>query len=269
MRTLSLALLTACTLFSLKENPWMGELFEFHFEPYYYLQHYPNVNNAINPSSYSSTDNFLGADLSVRFLPDWETLFETEWNTTKKHNMRFLSCALQVRNMVMDDIEGDPISFVWMGDIRYVPVHALRDVSTPYSGRVNFEIGASIGKEIDIGNAWAHTIYGYSYLGQANRGWPWIRGAIDYAAEYLHKHSFGFQLSGFFGFGRDRPVNVGNFDGWGRYAHQSIDLTALYKYRFPVWGQLTASYTRRLLAKNYPEDDNIFYLSYNLPFALF
>ena len=256
-------------LFSLKESPWMGELFEFHFKPYYWLQHYPDVNNGVNPTGYSSTDNFLGSDLSVRFLPDWEALFEAEWNTTKQHNMRFLSTALQVRSMVMDDIEGDPISFLWLGTLRYVPVHALRDVSTPYSGRINVELGASIGKEVDIGNAWSQEFWGYGYVGQANRGWPWIRGALNYRAEYLHSHSFGLQCGGFWGFGRDKPVNIGNFDGWGRFAHQSIDLEFIYGYRFPVWGQLTASYTRRLMAKNYPEENNIFYISYNLPFALF
>jgi len=264
----STLLLTSTPLLALKYSPWFGNFMEFHIKPRYLLQHYSNVESGFNPTNYSSTDNFLGGELFVRFLPRWEGLIEAEWNTSRRHNMRFLSTAVQGRYMALDDFEGDPVSLTLMGDIRYVPGHALRDVSTPYHGECNLELGAAVGRDFDFGNVWGHSLYGTGLIGQANRGYPWLKGILNYQAIYKKQHFLGAFAEGYFGLGRKHQVNVDAFFGYSKINHQSIDIGVFYKYCFRIWGVLQAQYARRVYAKRYPEHTNMLYLSYTLPFSL-
>lgn len=255
-------------LLALKYDPWFGNLMEFNLKPYYLLQYYPDVEGAVNPTSYHSLNNFLGSDLYVRFLPEWEGLLEAEWNTTKMHNMRFLSTAAQGRYLVLDDIEGDFASFVLLGDIRYVPTHALRDVSTPYSGEFNMEVGFSLGKEFDFGNEWSHLVYASGLIGQANRGVPWFYTIADYSAVYMNEHTLGINAIGYFGLGNKQVVDINNFKGYAKINHQSIDLSLHYSYSWKVWGTFRAEAGYRVFAKRYPEKATQLLLSYTLPFSL-
>lgn len=270
LRVVALALLTLCPsfLFSLKISPWFGNFLEFHIKPRYVLQHYSNVESGINPEGYSSTDNFLGGEFYVRFLPRWEVLLESEWNTSRKHNMRFLSTALQGRYMLLDDFEGDPLSITLMADARYVPSHALQDVSTPYHAEGNLEAGISAGKNFDPGTVWTHSCYVAGLLGQANRGLPWIHGVLNYQATYKRQQFFGGYIDGLFGLGKNHFVNVDDFNGYANVNHQSIDLGVFYKYCFRIWGVLEVQYAHRVFARRYPEHTNMLYLSYTLPFSL-
>lgn len=262
------SLLAQANVHTLKYAPWFGNFMEFHLSPRYLFQHYSNVEGGYNPTHYSSTDNFLGGEAYVRFLPQWEALLEAEWNTTHQHNMRFLSTAGQARYMVLDDFEGDPVSLTILGDIRYVPGHALRDVSTPYHAEFNIEAGASVGREFDCGTTWSHALYGAGLLGQGNRGFPWLKGLLNYQAGYKKQHFFGGYADGYFGLGNRHTVNVDAFFGYAKINHQSIDIGIFYKYRFRIWGTLQAQYAYRVFARRYPEHTNMLYLSYTLPFSL-
>ncbi len=142
-------------------------------------------------------------------------------------------------------------------------------MSSPYAGTFNGELNLTAGKEWAKGADWFARLWGLIALGQANQGDLWTRWSLFVEGNIHDRHECKIFGMGYFGYGAITPVDVNDFDGWGKIRHRSIDLGVGYRYKMGVWGDIGIDYLRRIVARSYPENVNTFVLSYHVPFCPF
>ena len=263
-----IALLLAMTpLAALEEQPWFYPPFNFHAKGAFDGSFFTSVNNGYNPIDYHSTifQGVLG--LLAPISPKWDAEIELELESTSKLNFGFESAALQVRRLFLNDILEDIVSLDVGVNIRAVPRYRLQDVAVPYHDLWNFELSSALGKEFTKDDEWLWRTFILAAIGQANRGYPWLKANFDIRAKAFKDYMFSAFLKSYFGLGNKTLINVNDFDGYAFYQHQSIDVGATFTVLFTAMGSLTLSYTHRFYAKTYPEDFNSFRLTYDLPFS--
>ena len=189
---------------------------------------------------------------------------------TSRTNATMMSVGAMGRSLLMDDVQGDPVSLALGLNVRYVPDHARTDVFCPYSGLVNFEANCSIGREFDHLQFWVYRIYGIASLGQATQGMPWVRGDFGFEVnDRRNVNQAGLMVLSNWGFGREHAVNIDQFKGYGNVWHQNIDVKALYRRVFRVWGSFGVEAGYRVYAQNAPRNEIFGILKYDLPFSPF
>lgn len=251
-------------------QPWFSYPFEVHFRPSYFASYYPSIEGSVNPLSYNSWNQLLNVNMGMNTMAQFDTQIEVEFFNTKKINPTLLSVGAMGRYLLLDDVEGDPLSLSIGISARYVPDHALRDPFDPYHNIVNFESHIACGKEIDRLHFWVNRFYGIACVGIANVGAPWIKGigGIEFSSKDNRDQS-AVQIVSYFGFGEEQFVNVDAFYGYAKVWHQSVDLSAVYRHAFEIWGTLSLEIGYRVYAKNYPELQVYALFKYDLPFSLF
>lgn len=271
MRFLSITLVTlyAVSTHAFETRPWIGEFLEFQFTPSFTYRHYPSVEGAYNPSSYSSHDRFTNLDLSLGLEP-WEAEVCVEFADTRRQSLGTQSAGMQVRYQWMNDITGGMLSFTSALNIRWASRRSLKDVSCPYHNEWNFELGNSLGKEFVLGESSFFRPYAFLGVGQANKGRPWIRSIVCLQTVLKEKHQLAVLGDGYFGFGKSRRVNVDDFRGYANIFHQSIDVGVQYDYKISsIWGMISLFYSYRVFAKDFPAHANTFRIAYDFPFSFF
>jgi len=263
----SLFLSFPLTLKALEISPWFYPPWEFHVGAEVKGNFFPNVNRGFNPIDYSSNNILAGAYVLVPFSDNWEVEAELQFERTSKTPFDFQSVALQVRNQILNDVASDWVSFSVGLNARYVPDKWLVDVAIPYHNLANFELNASLGKEFTSNFRWVYRTFVYFAVGQANRGYPWLRGSIDLCRKVHNKSIFTLFSRGYFGLGNQEGVNVDNFKSYARIKHQSVDVGLEYTYLFDIWGSLTLEYAYRVYARSFPERVNFFKVAYDIPFG--
>ncbi len=256
-------------LFSFEIRPWYPTIYQFEFRPSLTIQRYPEVNNAINPKDYSSTDQILTLNLGIPFTPSWDIQVETEFDHTHKKSFGLLSGGLQLRYQFLDDIAGDPFSLTCGASYRGVPYNRLEDVSTPYHFVSNFEIHSAIGKELARRSTWIFRSFAFLGVGIANKGLPWLRPLLSIETNINDRHQIELFAEGYFGLGDQNTVNIRRFSGYQDIDHRSVDGAIVYRRIFAIWGSLEFQYLRRFYSHSYPERLNAFTIVYRLPFSIF
>lgn len=251
----------------LERRPWFYSPYELHIGAALEGSWFSTVNHGFNPIDYHSNNIQLQGYLIVPFAPMWEAELELELERTSKRSFGFESLALEVRNQLLNDITGDWFSLDVAGNIRFVPTSRLKDVAVPYHNLVNFEIAAALGREFDSQGDWFARGFLFAALGQANRGFPWIRSTFEVEAKVLKQSIFRGFIYGYFGLGNRVGVNVNQFHSYANIAHRSIDVGASYSYIFDIWGKMTLQYSYRPYARSFPERLQAVKLAYDLPFS--
>lgn len=253
---------------AIEVQPWFGDVLEFHFLGGYTYSRFRTVQNASNQltSPFNAHVAYLGLDFSP--TPEWSIDTDIQVAATSAMSFNFRTAALQGRYLWLDDIVGDPISLATGVSIRATGSPALRDVSCPSHGNVDFECNVSLGKELDASENWRFRLWGYGAVGHANRGSPWVHAIAAFEMNYDDTHKWAFYADGMNGYGRYATVNTEHFYGYAKIRQKSIDVAARYGYRMGVWGTLRLEYQRRVLAKSCPANVNSFIVSYLLPFSL-
>lgn len=243
--------------------------YEFNFRGDYAYSRFTKVQNALKPLKKASNDQLIAMDIFVSPFQDYQTELEFEFVDTPRQRWGMRSSCLQIRYLLFDDLEGDPITLAAGINGRYVNGHSVRDISSPYHYYFNTEVNVSVGKEWSNEAYWRFHPYLFLGLGQANRGSPWIRSILAFQGNIVDRHRYKVFLDGYFGFGGEHKVNIEHFHGYARIAHQSLDLGVNYTYLLDVWGSFTFEYAYRLYARSFPEYYNLFLFRYQLPFSLF
>ena len=269
MRRLIAACLCTLSLTAFEYQPWFHEILEFQWQNAYMWRHYNDVDSGFNPTNYSSTDQWIDTGFQVSPFPTIDAQIEMNFADTDKHSWSYLSTAMYVRYLLLDDVAGDPISWTVGGLIRLVNSHFLNDVSIPYHANLNLELNTAIGKEFDELYNWVFRIWGLAGAGIGNRGAPWITTMLNVEGNAGPQNMFQAFLDGYFGLGGKSGVNVDNFPSYANLSHQSLDLGFRYRYTFDVWGAISAAYAFRVFARNYPEYAHTVRVEYRLPFSLF
>ncbi|MEX0962344.1 MAG: hypothetical protein WDZ28_05780 [Simkaniaceae bacterium] len=260
--------LFALPLFSLEQQPYFGQQWEFYLTPSYQYRYYPAVQNARNPSHYSSHDHTLGLNLQVSFWPRWDLQLEADFAATSKTPFGMQSIAADLRYLFFDDVQGDPVSLTLGTIIRVVPYHFQKDPSTPYHATTNIEVGTAIGKEVDHLDYWVVRGWGYLGLGIGNRGAPWLNSELAFEGNRENHHHFRAFAKGYMGMGGIHTVNISHLRGYANIYHRSIDLGGRYTYLFDIWGRASLEYAYRLYARAYPKCAHTFVFRYTLPFSV-
>lgn len=269
MKQLLGALLT-CTsaLFALEEQPWFGDLLEFHFLGKYSYEWFDSVDGAKPALSEKFHSNLIDFNLDFSPSPVWSVDTELQFADTSKTSFHMRSLASGARFLWFDDIIGDPLSLTTGLSLRFTPTRALQDVSCPSHGQLDIELNASIGKEFDTSDTWRFRTWAFAALGHANRGSPWVRAATAFEMNVRDIHKWGIFLEAANGYGRHCDLNPNQFYGYGTIRSKTIDLHLRYGQRIGVWGTLRLEYVRRLLAKAAPEHFNGVTVSFLIPFSL-
>ncbi len=255
--------------YALEAKPWIGNAYEFELLTAFSYYRFHKVEGASVQLTSPLNTYVLLVDLGFAPSPVIDFQLEGEFAQSHPNNWAMRSTALQARYQMLDDISGDPVSLTVGLNVRAAPHHLLTNVSTPYASELNFELTGSVGKEWSQDGCWNMRAYGMAAIGQANRGYPWMRDLFVWQYNLQDTHRFTVFAESNFGFGGKQHVNVKHFNGWAKVQHQSIDIGLAYGYKMGVYGLLTAAYAYRLFAHNYPQRVNFFMISYCLPFSLF
>lgn len=254
------------TCFCFEEQPWFGDVYEFNFLSRYTYAHYGSVDGAVPSLTKSSDNHFLYFDLEFPFSPNWDIELDLHFADTAQESFNYTSNGIQLRYLFWDDIVGDPITFVSGLSFRYVPRWSVKDIATPYYGDANFEGHVAFGKEFDHFEFWRFRFWGYGGVGIANCGSPWMRAKLGLEGNVEDKHMWAIHVEGAHSFGKKILLSP-NFKGYAKVRAKNIDITGSYGIAIGVWGTLRFYYTRRLLAKRFPERVNAFSVSFLLPFS--
>ncbi len=253
--------------FAIEMQPWFGDVYQFHFLGGYAYSRFDSFQNAIPSldSHFQSNVLYLGLDLSPS--PVWSIDADLQLSDTTKNSFHFQSIAVQARYLWLDDIIGDPFSFVTGASIRATSSRSLRDISCSSHGNLDVEANFSLGKEWEASNHWLFRTWVYGALGHANRGSPWVRGIVAIETNIDDIHKWAFYAEGINGYGRHVHVNLDHFYGYAKVREKAIDVGLRYGHSVGVWGTLRLEYIRRVLAKSAPSGVNTFIVSYLLPFS--
>ena len=254
-------------LFALEEQPWFGDVYEFHFLGHYDYSRFNSIQNSIPPyhNLFQSHLVYLGLDFSPS--PVWSIDTDMQIADTTAEPFYFQSMALQIRYLWLDDIIGDPITLTTGGNARFITTNALHDVSSMRHGNTDFEINFALGKEFDANDTWRFRAWAFGALGHANRGSPWVRATVAIETNIEDEHKLALYATGMNGYGGMKHIFPERFHGYAKLREKNIDLCFRYGYRIGVWGTLRLEYQRRLLAKVCPEQVNTFIIGYLLPFS--
>lgn len=254
-------------LLSLESQPWFGDVYQFHLLSRYSYSRFNQFQNG-RPQledTFQANVLYLGLDFSP--TPVWSVDTDLQVADTSAMSFNFRSFAVQGRYLWYDDIVGDPVSFATGASMRITGTHALRDISCPSHGNVDFELNFSLGKEFEASNQTLLRTWAYGAIGHANRGAPWVRGILAFEANVDDQHKWAIYAEAVNGYGRHSHVDLNHFYGYARIREKAVDFGVRYGKRLDVWGTLRFEYIRRVLAKSSPEDVNTFRVSYLLPFS--
>lgn len=268
LRAWFLSLLFPLSCVCIEAQPWFGDVYQFHFLGSYAYSRFSSVQGAIPPleSSFNANALYFGFDFSPS--PVWSVDWDLQFADTTAMSFNFRSLALQGRYSWLDDIIGDPISLVTGASIRFTSSKALRDVSCPSHGNVDFELNFALGKEWEAANSWLFRAWAYGAVGHANRGAPWVRAIAAIETNIEDHHKIAIYGEGVNGYGRHTHIDLDHFYGYAKVREKAIDVGIRYGYRMDVWGTLRLEYVRRVLAKSAPQRVNTWIVGYLLPFSI-
>lgn len=261
--------LASSGLYSLDQSPWVGDVYGFNIQADVSYSHYRYIDHAKKQPSYTYRTYVTKETLSFTATDALQLDWEIELARTPYQLYGFRSSALGARYVLLDDIAGDFLSLVAGANVRGVGGRSVRDVNSPYSSYLNTEAMISIGKEFTKKRDWESRGYVTGFLGLANHGSAWNRLEAVYENKISDAHILQACMSGYFGYGPKKKVDINHFHGWGEIAHQSLDLGLQYRYCFARWGELGLAYAYRVFARSYPQNQQTIEISYSLPFSLF
>lgn len=254
--------------FSLEQQPWFGDVYEFHLLESYAYGRFTKVAGSRPPYHGLFQTNLFYTGLDFSPSPEWAIDADFQLAETTKQSFDFRTAALQVRYLWLDDIIGDRVSLTTGFSSRLTPTYALHDVSCPSHANFDAEVSGALGKEWEATDYWLFRLSAFGAIGHGNRGSPWVRATLAIETNIEDQHTFAIYANGINSYGGHTHLNVNHFKGYAKMRNKSIDFGLRYGYRLGVWGTLRFEYTRRLLAKSCPAQVNTWVIGYLLPFSL-
>lgn len=254
-------------IFSLEIEPWLHAPWNFHSGADLSASIFSSVENGFNPTDYDSNNILTNVYLIVPFTQNMDIGGDVQFQRSSKKSFGLESFSFDFRKQLLNDITGDLVSFTIGSNFRYVCNDRLKDVAVPYHNIFNLEIFCSIGKEFTKEFEWYLKTFAFFDIGQANKGYPWFNGIFSIAQKFHHNSVFTVMLDYYVGFGLNKSIDIGQFNGYANISHKSLDISVSYSYLFDLWGSLSLMYLYRPYARSFPEYLNKIQLSYDLPFS--
>jgi len=257
--------LTTC-LTATEYPPWYDNDLEVASRSTILYQTFQKVETSCGKTNYSSNDVFLKQSLGLSF-DKYAAEVELVAAATRKQHFNLDHLKLTGRYRIYDDIIDDPFSLVAGLSLVQAGRPALHDPASFHHGLFEVEAHLSVGKEISQNQFWLKRYFAVFGIGQGSH-LPWLRADFVYAQNYCDLSEFRLFVNTLFGLG-GRNLNLNHFHGYGSIQHRSIDLGLQYSYFLEnVDGSLTAEYSYRVYAKNFPKNVNCLALTFYYPFGL-
>ncbi len=267
MRYLLCSLLLSFSCSATQLAPWFESCLELYPYASYQLQQYDTVQTKFGSVPRGTVDHFLRLGI-YSFYEVYAAELETAFAQTKSNPFGFESAKLTLRYRWSDDLVGDFLSIVFGASYIQTVTERRDDISSFHHGNVEGEFFVTAGKEFSYRSFWCSRYWGLASFGIADKGSPWIRGRIQYDYNQFDVHRYGIFLQTLVGLGSDKLDLDEPFRGYGPIQHRSIEIGAEYRYNSFCFGILTLEYKRRLFARSFPEDVNLFKLTYTYPFGI-
>lgn len=259
-------------------SPWMTRDFEIEARATALYQTYPRVTTPEGALHHRGDDRFytLSAESTVSCIPIFDqTLcgFNVEFETTIADTHHQHPCIdnfrLTARYLLLDDVmDEDPVTLVVGATMTQAFKHSLHDISSFHHGQIEGELHFTIGKEEPFMEYWLTRKWAVFGVGMGDIGSVWLRGDAVWERNWLEQHQVRLFMHSLWGLGGDNISLIKSFRGYGPISHHSVDLGARYTYIFCNYATFSFEYSRRVYARNFPEQANLYLISYVYPFGL-
>lgn len=250
-------------------KPWFGKEYEAEIRATLLYQNYNSVSAPHQHGfKQNANDAFLTLSAAYPFMK-YCGEFEATAANTHYQNCRWDNFRFTGRYQWLDEKNGyDDFSSVVGFTIIQPFSRALHDISSFHHGHIECEFTLSAGKEYGYSdcNDFRYRWWNVLGVGVADVGLPWIREYFAFEYNYEDVHQFRGFVDTLWGTGT-RNLREFCFSGYGHIAHKSIDVGFRYTYDFDCWGTLSIQYARRVYASNFPENANLAFIEYYLPFG--
>lgn len=274
----SVILLLPFSLTATDFSPWLTRDFEIETRGTALYQTYNKVDTPDGDLHHRGDDRFytLSAEGTLSCVPMLDmTLcgFNAEFETTIADTHHQHPCIdnfrLTMRYRLFDDVmDEDPFTLVAGATMTQAFKHSLHDISSFHHGQIEGELHVTIGKEEPCMEYWFTRKWAVFGVGMGDIGSVWFRGDAVWERNWYEQHQLRFFLHSLWGLGGDNISLMKPFRGYGPINHQSVDLGTRYTYIFCNYATISFEYTRRVYAKNFPDQANLYLISYMYPFGL-
>lgn len=266
---LFLLLIIAFSCHATDLKPWFGKEYEAEIRASVLYQNYHSL---ASPDRHAGTENDAFTSLSIAYpFKRYCCEFEATVANTRYQNCRWDNFRFTGRVQGLDERAGDCISLVGGITITQPMSRALHDVSSFHHGHLEAEFTLSVGKEYGIFDypPFQYRWWNVFGIGQANLGVPWVRDYVAFEYRYNDVHQFRGFAEVLYGTGAENIGEFGRhcFDGYGYIKHRSVDVGIRYSLDLNCWGTLSLQYSRRVYASNFPDNANLVYFEYYVPFG--
>ena len=236
--------------------PWMGE--ELKISPYakYTFQSFQEIESSCRDQPYSERAHFLNLGLGSSVF-QWSANLELVGAKTRHQDCNIDQLNLIITKHIFNDILGDPFALSMGAKIIQAFKNSLYDVSSFHHGQFEVECYVSMGKECAKSFYWLNRYWILGAIGQADRGYPWLRGNFILEKQWWPRHRLTLLGELLLGTG-NKTINLCEFKGYGPIAHRSIDLGIQYHYLVDSDVEFTMGYEYRVYAQNFPKHAQFF-----------
>jgi hypothetical protein len=273
MRSSLLLLLLPLHLLAAELDPWFGDFLQPEVRAAYVGQYYPKVTSS-SPQAcpcLNSPNDLHSAWASTAITP-WPYV-NTELELAITHSAQtsktfFDYGMLTARYKILDDISGDCLSLATGFSLAVPSDTSLREVGTPWMGRVQLEFHAAAGKEVArCWQAWDWRVWAFGGVAFSRFDWPRLR-MMAFVERQIRCHRFKIGLRGLIGLAGEPLLDKCCFHGYAPIQTRAAEVEAGYCYTLPCVGSLFIDYRFRFLARNYPASTSIVRVGFYYPLSL-
>ena len=248
-------------------RPWLGVELQPLLDSRLAVQKFDRVRIQSEALPCGSRDFFFDLGAYFAYAP-YSLELETGFAGTSRHHFNWEDFHLTGRYQLMDDITGaDIVSLVAGFTVSRTNRRYVEDISTFHHARWEYLFHASVGKEFPQGPIWVSRAWAFGGFGSGDEGSVWLFSHLEYEKNCRDRFWWGAFLKGLFGLG-DKPLALNNFTGYGPVEHRSIDIGAHLDISLWEYGYITAQYSYRIWAYNFPDCAHLATLRYEYPFGL-
>lgn len=259
-------LLPACVI-STELLPWTERDLEIQTRLTYFLQSFDYVSASHGPNRYPSNDHFLTLSFPLSIMR-WSVELEATASKTRHHTFNMDNAKLTGRYQWLNDVIGDPISFITGISLCEVFKMARHDIGIFHHGSFETELHASIGKEISCYQFWTSRWWSVLGVGMGDVGFPWLRFDGGWEHNWWDVNKLRLFTHTLWGLG-NRNLNLArHFPGYAKIQHQSIDVGTRYSHLLENGLMLSLEYAYRLYSRNCPKNVNFFLVQFHYPLPI-
>lgn len=254
---------------SLEVAPWFIQDFEITTKSsftYGYFNQVALKNHLTDDPTYN---RFYKTSVFMSAFEDYFAELELGAFDTSSHSFNLEYGRLALRYLLLDDSTGYNTISLTLGLITTIPVkEAIYDISCFHHYYFEEELQLALGKQFDYSLKDFHRGFLLIGLGQATKGYPWIRSLFHYEVVLNNSWRSYFEAEYLQGLGNGNLNQVNPFLGYANINHKNVDFKLGLAYEWFPYMNLSFEYQVRGYAYNFPKNYQAGTFSLIIPFGL-